>query len=382
MGFFKSLRGNHPDTIGGPSSQGTMQNISSNKEDNNAHSTEAPCHPSPDPPPSQHSQYQAPQGPPPRNSGYAPPPGPPPSHQNYEHTSTPTTSSQEPPPYHDWTIIPDTALLPPPPSVGYETGIASNADPCEADRARDWCRVNPLIFPHQPTSAQIATVRNGNVQLMRPKEYRGELFTPRTGVWQGITRAGSSDSCILTSSPLYFAHADSPTRTGQPKTIYFELEVTSLGYGSKTDVCSIAIGYCALPYPTWRMPGWERASLAVHSDDGHRFVNDNLGGRPFTTPFRVDDTVGIGMSFSLPENPPEYHIESGTPLLNNKVEVFFTKNGKKEGGWNLHEELDNERDQGVDGLDGLFDLFGAIGVFGGAEFRVKCKRDEWLWRPR
>ena len=266
MGFFKSLRGCHPDTIGGPSSQGTMQNISNNKEDNNAHSTEAPCHPSPDPPSSQHSQYQAPQGPPLRNSGYAPPPGPPPSHQNYEHNSTPNISSQEPPPYHDWTIIPDTALLPPPPSVGYETGIASNADPCEADRARDWCRMNPLIFSHQPTLAQIAAVRSGNVQLMRPKEYRGELFTPRTGVWQGITRAGSSDSCILTSSPLYFAHADSPTRTGQPKTIYFELEVTSLGCGSKTDVCSIAIGYCALPYPTWRMPGWERASLAVHSD--------------------------------------------------------------------------------------------------------------------
>ena len=216
------------------------------------------------PPLSFDTQYSAPPGPPPNRPHYEPPQGPPPGrhHANIQSQLT----SQEPPPYHDWTVIPDTALLPPPPSVGHETGLASNADSYEADRAHAWCKMNPLVFPHQPTPAQTAAIHNGDVRLMKPKEYRGHLLMPSLGVWKGSTPAGSKDSCLLTTSPLYFAYADSPTHTGRPKTIYFELEITSLGYGSRADECSIAIGYCAMPYPTWRMPGWERASLAIHSD--------------------------------------------------------------------------------------------------------------------
>ena len=61
----------------------------------------------------------------------------------------------------------------------------------------------------------------------------------------------------------------------------------------------IAIGYCAKPYPSWRLPGWERASLGVHGDDGRRFVNDTWGGKDFTTKFVEGETVGIGMEFDV-----------------------------------------------------------------------------------
>jgi hypothetical protein len=61
----------------------------------------------------------------------------------------------------------------------------------------------------------------------------------------------------------------------------------------------IAIGYCAKPYPSWRLPGWERASLGVHGDDGRRFVNDTWGGKDFTTKFIEGETVGIGMEFDV-----------------------------------------------------------------------------------
>ncbi|KAL9125267.1 MAG: hypothetical protein Q9217_005503 [Psora testacea] len=382
MRFFNSLKGNHPVTIGGPSSQEVVRNDSRNRQEKRTYSTEQLGLPPPGPPPSHHTQYQTSSSLPPSYPEYAPSPAPPPSHQHHERPLMLDTPPQGPPPYHDWTVIPDTALLPPPPSVGHESGIAGNADSHEADRAHDWCKRNPLVFPHQPTQAQAGAVEKGDVRLMKPKEYRGELLMLSTGVWQGSTRAGSTDSCLLTSSPLYFAYTDSPTHTGHAKTIYFELEITSLGYGSRTDESSIAIGYCAMPYPTWRMPGWERASLAVHSDDGHRYVNDTWGGKDFTTPFTAGDTVGIGMSFSLPENPPEYNVAPEQSPLKNQVEIFFTRNGTKEGGWNLHEELDHETDQGIDGLDGLFDLYGAIGIFGGAEFRAYLRRDEWSWRPQ
>lgn len=62
----------------------------------------------------------------------------------------------------------------------------------------------------------------------------------------------------------------------------------------------VALGYCAKPYPTWRLPGWERASLGVHGDDGRRFVNDTWGGKDFTAKFVEGETVGIGIDFGVP----------------------------------------------------------------------------------
>ncbi len=200
---------------------------------------------------------------------------------------------------------------------------------------------------------------------------------PNVGYWKGSTRSGSKDSCLLSSAPLYFAAVDAPTRA--TKTIYYELKVRSLGRGRGADESSIALGYCAMPYPTWRMPGWERGSLAIHGDDGRRYINDTWGGKDFTSPFQVGDTLGLGMLFSVAESPPEY----GAPQQNSiSVKVFFTRNGEKGEGWNLHEELDASNDLGVDGLDGHFDLYAAVGTFGGVEIDVLFNRQDWLWRPR
>ncbi|KAK4697413.1 hypothetical protein P7C71_g650, partial [Lecanoromycetidae sp. Uapishka_2] len=318
---------------------------------------------------------------------YAPPPGPPPGHAHIEehydapNGLPPSHADTEPPPYHDWTVIPDNALLPPPPSLGHNRSPSSNADVSEADRAHAWCKTYPLIRPHQPTPLQHAAVANGDVRILKPREYKGDLLMPQKGLWRGSTRPGAKDACLLTSSPLYFASADSPFQSGITKTIYFELTIRSLGQGRRADDCSIALGYCAMPYPTWRMPGWERGSLAVHSDDGRRYVNDTWGGKDFTSPFQAGDTVGLGMTFSIPASPPEYGAppQTGTSM---KIEIFFTKNGHKETGWDLHEELDADNDLGVDGLDGQFDLYGSVGTFGGVEFDVSFNGQNWLWLPR
>jgi hypothetical protein len=367
MGFFKSLKGDHPATIGSASSQNTSDL---------AGSTETYA-PPPGPPPSHRKadeQYAPPPGPPPSHAPveehYAPPPGPPPSH-----------TDTEPPPYHDWTVIPDNALLPPPPSLGHEQSPLSNAALSDANRAHTWCKAYPMIRPHQPTLLQHAAVTNGDIRILKPREYKGDLLMPQNGLWKGSTRSGAKDACLLTSSPLYFASADSPFQTRTTKTIYFELKIRSLGHGGGVDDCSVALGYCAMPYPTWRMPGWERGSLAIHSDDGRRYVNDTWGGKDFTSPFQVGDTVGLGMTFSIPDSPPAYGEppQTGTSI---KVEIFFTRNGQKEESWNLHEELDADNDLGVDGLDGQFDLYGAVGTFGGVEFDVSFKRQSWLWLPR
>lgn len=235
--------------------------------------------------------------------------------------------------------------------------------------------------PHQPSQQQYGSVQNGDIRIVKPREYTGDLFMVGTGAWKASSRAGSNDSCLLTSFPLYFACADSPSLTEVPKTIYFEIRVGLLGRGRRNEECSIALGYTGLPYPTWRMPGWQRGSLAVHGDDGRKYINDNCGGKDFTSPFKEGETIGLGMTFSLPDSPPKYGpsraIGSGL-----EVEIFLTRNGQSVDKWNLHEQLDASTDLDIDGLDGQYDLYGAIGVFGGAEFDIFFNSKDWLWQPR
>ena len=391
MGFFRSLKGDHPDTVGGPStSKPTYQHRN--------HELEPTYAPPPGPPPtykgpssSSNTMYDnrasvaPPIGAPPSYTNrdtsfgsiyndqvdYAPPPGPPPSHQK---------TAEEPPPYHDWTSIPDTALLPPPPTLEHKASPTGNASLTDAIRAHRWCEANPLIKPHRPTNIEIARVKNGDIALVRPLEYVGSLSATSTGVWNGSTGVGSKDSCLITSLPLYFVVVDSPFHTKTAKTIYFEVKVLSFGPGRGNDASSLAVGFCAVPYPTWRMPGWERGSLAVHSDDGRRYVNDTEGGKDFTAPIQAGDTVGIGINFTIPDAPPDYGSSpvQSAPL---KGEVFFTRNGRRENSWDLHEELDAETEFGILGLDGQYDLYGAIGTFGKVDFEACFNSSGWLWQP-
>lgn len=356
MGFFKSLKGAHPDTVGGGDSS---QNYA----------------PPPGPPPShqcvQNERYAAPPDLAPSHNQFLPPPGPPPSH---------VQPTDEPPPYHDWTIIEDTALLPPPPSLGHGTSPSGNASLSDADRAHEWCRLYPLIQPHQPTPAQHNSANNGDIRLVKPRGYEGRLVATGLGSWSGTTAPSCRDACLLSSLPCYFAVPDSPLVTRTKKTIYFEVKVKSYGRGLGGDASSLALGYCAMPYPTWRMPGWERGSLAVHGDDGRRYVNDTWGGKDFTSAIHAGETVGLGMEFFIPDAPSDYAISPAqSPKMD--VEVFFTRNGRREGGWNIHEELDAQNDLGVDGLDGHFDLYAAIGLFGDVDFEAKFHSQLWLYQP-
>ena len=387
MGFFRSLKGDHPKIVG------------SSPENTNTYS------PPSGPPPTYRqrhaskttsaAEHEPPPGPP-NCEEYEPPPGPPPTHPK---------ASAEPPPYHDWTVIPDTALLPPPPELGHDASPSGNASTYDADRAKRWCQMNPIIRPHQPTLQQHASVRDGEVHLIKPREYSGDIFTTSTGMWKGSTRPESKEACLLTSFPLYFACADSPLNTEARKTVYFEIKIRAIDRRRSNDESSIALGYCSIPYPAWRMPGWERGSLGVRmycsesfsplcsansaiptdGDDGRKYVNDSWGGKNFTSAFREGETIGLGITFSVPDlstmdAPPPV---IGTMLrAQSKVEVFMTRDGKIEGGWNLHEELDADNDRGIEGLEGDFDLYGAIGTYGQVQFDVNFNRRDWRWQPR
>lgn len=337
-------------------------------------------------------KYQAPPGPPPPNYGsshqqYAPPSGPPPQHDTKASSTFPQQPppSWDPPPYHDWTVIPDTALLPPPPSLGYDTSPTANASGDAGDRGLAWTKANPLWPSYQLQPSTLTAISNAQLALLKPPTYVGDVLPqPHAGHWKCYTYANCQDACLLTNLPIYSATHHSPLVTEQPKTVYFEIKVTSLGRGeshaSEEADAGIAIGFAAPPYPTFRLPGWERASLGVHGDDGRRYVNDPWGGIDFTTAFAVGDTLGIGMTFSVPKDPPNYEAGQQGKVLD--IEVFFTRNGKKVGHWDGNEELDMERSEGGNtGLRGEKDLFPAIGVFGGIDFEVMFHEAMWEYNP-
>lgn len=136
--------------------------------------------------------YQPPPGPPPSHLStgketagdeYAAPPGPPPTH----------LPAENPPPYHDWTSIPDTSLLPPPPALGHK-GSKNNATWDDAARAHAFCDQFPPYTPSRPPPAVSDAVRNGDIALEKPREFIGSL-RPASGNGRGVWSAKSQKSC-------------------------------------------------------------------------------------------------------------------------------------------------------------------------------------------
>ncbi|KAI9764854.1 MAG: hypothetical protein M1840_008000 [Geoglossum simile] len=280
--------------------------------------------------------------------------------------------------YHDWTSVPDTALLPPPPALRNEVSPTSNAREDEANRAHRFCNKNPLWMPRQISPKELQAAQRGAIALIKPTEYVGDLISKSHGTWGARTWERCPDSCLLSDLPLYSSLNDSPLRTGVRKSIYFEVKILSLGRGGGAGESSLVIGFCAQPQPTWRLPGWERGSLGVHGDDGRRYINDSFGGKDFTTPFEVGQVVGLGIAFS-PLDTNQGHNSVEQPQSGGmRAEVFFTRGGKKDGGWDLHEELDAELDESIEGLGGAWDLYAAVGAFGGVEFEVYFDSKDWL----
>lgn len=289
--------------------------------------------------------------------------GPPPSYE----------AQADPPPYHNWQdAVPDTSVFPPPPVAGFYASGTGNASSDDAERAHDFCNNTPLWLPVQPSAAVYNTVAQHDLRPVRQHEFLGELHPAGLGRWQARTVDGAPDALLTSHLPLYFAAADSPAQRSKQKTIYFEVRVGGLRAGpGGSGASGFSIGFVAQPYPSWRSPGWERGSLGVFSDDGCRFVNDSWGGREFASAFNVGETVGLGMSFSVPENASE---------SKSTVEVFFTRNGARAGGWDLHEEMDADSG-GIEGLEGDYDLYAAIGVFGGVDFECCFDPAGWLYNP-
>lgn len=318
-------------------------------------------------------QFRPPPGPPhsqQRNASgqFAPPAGPPPS--------AASGADVQPPEYAPWLAVPDSSLLPPPPMMNHKLSPTANASQHSAYQAEVWCHQNALYPPIRIHTADRIKLQQQAVSFgIPPESFLGVINDHHTGSVLVRTKRHCTDSILITQMPLYFAVHDDPRVTGQPKTIYFEIKVISMKTVSSSESdevdAGIAIGFVAPPFPPFRLPGWERASLGVHGDDGRKYVDNNGGGQDFTTYFKEGEVVGLGMRF----RPSRYTNRK------NDVQIFFTREGEMVGGWDLYEERDQDDKGSVSGLEGDRDILGSVGMFGVVEYEARFRKDEWLYRP-
>ncbi|OAA41161.1 SPRY domain-containing protein [Beauveria brongniartii RCEF 3172] len=339
--------------------------------------------PPPGPPPSHiqrpQEDFAPPPGPPPSHrpsqqvqDEYAPPPGPPPgkSRDNTAWIAPPQDGPSQPSQkqQHDWeAAVPDTSLFPPPPAIfsGYDASPANNSTEAEAEAGEAWCAQYPLTQPIQLDAAGADALRSSNFRLIEPAGFRGRLTWQGAGAWAVSTPHDARDATLISYPPLYVVSEHDPTRTGRSRSVYYEVKISR-----SSPSANVALGYTALPYPGFRLPGWHRASLAVHGDDGHKYINDRWGGKDFTAAFNRGDTYGIGLRIG----------PSREAAHKASVHIFLTRNGVEAGGWDLHEETDAEQDLPVTGLEGFHDLCASVGVFEGTEFEVVFDPARWMYR--
>lgn len=333
---------------------------------------------------------------------------------------------------------PSHAGLPPPPTIHHEFSDVHNASTDNETRGHAFCDKNPLWPPRNYDEQTQFDIANGRSHLV--SESLLHRFSGRRSLIQQFNGKGRSEyKCLMSEMPLYSAVHSRPYTSGQKFTAYYEIRVLHLNPQNG----GIAIGFIAPPYPDFRLPGWERASMAVHGDDGHRFVNDTYGGRDFTTAFKKGETIGIGIefvargkyissSFCLPTTMGFCTSTSGTanalkqitinsvmrrrcdqyskharflgprfaslPLTNTAIDnqkslspalphvkCFMVRGNRRkpEYEWDLHEEVDSTMEQpgGVEGLEGDRDLHAAVGFYGDAEVEVRFGRENCSWWP-
>lgn len=290
---------------------------------------------------------------------YAPPPGPPPSYREAYNASTSSSANVQslPPQYR------------PSPSSHFQS-LYSHAPDDECDLGNKFTDMYPIYPPRFIVPEEQQEMEMRRLKLVAPpmlitglpkkvsfenRFHGGEIREiPEAGGSFISSKYGTTDTLFVSNLPIYSPHLRDTfqgTVPGGQSNFYFEALITSI---DRPEEAGIAIGYTCLPYPHFRLPGWHRGSLAVHSDDGRRYVNDSLSGKDFTSFFGSSGTVvGIGMNLE-------------------RMTVYFTRNGKFEKEWSLIEDMNAKgvdpnrqfRDGGIEGLQGDRDIYATVGVFG------------------
>ncbi|KNC87492.1 hypothetical protein SARC_00378 [Sphaeroforma arctica JP610] len=129
-------------------------------------------------------------------------------------------------------------------------------------------------------------------------------------------KAGVASVCSLSITHLLPSYVWKQEDGRVHDVAYYEVTILQLAYSHDS---RIAIGVASKPYPSFRLPGWNPNSSAVHSNDGRvhsSFSRDTASAEASKRPLSAGDTLGCGfvpMKGSGPASP---------------VTCFYTLNGK------------------------------------------------------
>ncbi|KAI5795380.1 hypothetical protein DFH27DRAFT_484548, partial [Peziza echinospora] len=286
------------------------------------------------------------------------------------------SQSQNPPSY--------LSLIPPPPAFSahnYFLSSTTNAPISNAIAGQQYCRDHTLQPPlHIPPTNDLqrqqllAQISTGGIPLGQPNCHTKyvKVTSGPTSIVQLYKRARSDeddDTSVLSEIPIYLANYHHPriryqeryaamngdvdSAAGETVVIGFDVHILGL-----PDEGIVAIGMACAPYPSFRLPGWNRGSFGVHSDDGRRYCNDDEGGIDCVAPFQK------GEKYSVIEVFGDGRVET---------EVAILKGGRRVAGWKVKEPVVEGREDPSIGLCGERDIYAAVGVAGekGVELGVR-----------
>ncbi|KAG2227871.1 hypothetical protein INT45_002109 [Circinella minor] len=103
------------------------------------------------------------------------------------------------------------------------------------------------------------------------------------------------ESCVQTNLPL----------PRNQEVYYWEAKMFEV-----PDTTTVSVGVATKPYPSWRLPGWNRYSIGYFSNNGCKYFSSPFNGKPYGLTYTHGDVIGVG-----------YRHRTGT--------IFFTRNGRK-----------------------------------------------------
>lgn len=214
----------------------------------------------------------------------------------------------------------------------YDTGLYSDASADSFQRAEQFVAANLHLIDTPPPQHICQDILRSSLRTMQTLDLAqstkdvvlietatSAVFHPKLRPRFGRSQhrpQGDTDVCIQGLYPMLgipqlksYAQVKAAYDGGAPpeygeEVHYFEVTISQVA----PDVV-MAIGLCTRPYPSFRMPGWNRHSIGWHSDDGRKFCDDPDGGEDYSAPWgRQGDVLGCG-----------WQSDNGT--------VWFTRNG-------------------------------------------------------
>ncbi|KAI8341942.1 concanavalin A-like lectin/glucanase domain-containing protein [Chlamydoabsidia padenii] len=115
---------------------------------------------------------------------------------------------------------------------------------------------------------------------------------------------------VAARTEIQFVHGECCVQTNLPLPRNQEVYYWEAKMFEKPDTTTVSVGVATKPYPSWRLPGWNRYSVGYFSDNGCKYFSSPFNGKPYGLSFNHGDVIGVG-----------YRHRTGT--------LFFTRNGRK-----------------------------------------------------